>query len=219
MNVFSNRQRGWTVIGAMAGVVIVLLGIVFLVDGDQPPQTTPGAAPTVSSTTPSTTVTLPSASGPSLTNPTTPPASSPTAKVMMVKIYFNDDPDDPTHVAQVERTVPWSPRVATAAVGQLLAGPTAAERNAGYYSWFSSATAGMLRSVRVTNGVAYVDFQDFSRIIPNASTSHGCAELMAELDTTLKQYPTVKSTVYSFNGDVDAFYLWLQLTPPTGNRG
>jgi spore germination protein GerM len=217
MNV-SNRQRAWTVIGAAAGVVIVLLGILFLVDGDRP-QTTPGAAPTVSSTTPSPTVTLPSVSGPSLTNPTTPATSSPTAKVMTVKIYFNDDPDDPTHVLPVERTVPWSPQVATAAVGQLLAGPTAAERNAGYYSWFSSATAGMLRSVRVTNGVAYVDFQDFSRIIPNASTSHGSAELMAELDSTLKQYPTVESTVYSFNGDVDAFYLWLQLTPPTGTRG
>jgi hypothetical protein len=64
-----------------------------------------------------------------------------------------------------------------------------------------------------------VDFRDFSGIIPNASSSFGSAALMAELDGTLKQFSSVRSTVYSFDGNVDAFYLWLQLTPPTTDQG
>jgi Sporulation and spore germination len=100
--------------------------------------------------------------------------------------------------------------VATAALRQLLAGPTATERGNGYWSFFSDATATMLRGVRIANGVARADFADFSRIIPNASSSSGSAALLAELDATLKQFGTVRTTVYSFNGDVAAFYEWLQ---------
>ncbi len=29
------------------------------------------------------------------------------------------------------------------------------------------------------------------------------------MDGTLKQFSSVRSTVYSFDGNVDAFYLWL----------
>lgn len=84
---------------------------------------------------------------------------------------------------------------------------------------FLPATGQLLRSVRIANGVAHVDFHDFSKVIPNATSSFGSAALLAELDGTLTQFGTVRSTVYSFEGDVDAFYLWLQLTPPTGDRG
>jgi hypothetical protein len=106
--------------------------------------------------------------------------------------------------------------VATAALNQLLAGPTSAERAAGYWSVFSSRTAGVLRSVRIGNGVGNVDFRDFSEIIPNASSSTGSAVLMSELDATLKQFGTVRTTVYSFDGKVAPFYEWLQLSPPVG---
>jgi hypothetical protein len=37
--------------------------------------------------------------------------------------------------------------------------------------------------------------------------------LLAELDATLKQFPTIKGTLYAFDGDVPAFYTWLQLGP------
>lgn len=196
MNIFGNRKTTWTVIGALAAVVIVAAGVLILVVG-QRQAATPGAQPPPSS-----------------------PTGSPAADTMTLEVYFHrGKADDPDAVVPVERTVPTTEKVATAALEELLAGPTGAELKAGYWSLFNSATAGMLRDVRVANGVAHADFRDFSAIIPNASTSFGSTALMAELDSTLRQFPTVRSTVFSFNGDVRAFYSWLQLAPPFATPG
>jgi spore germination protein GerM len=116
-------------------------------------------------------------------------------------------------VLPLRRTV-QAPSVLTGALRQLLRGPTAAERRHGYGGWFSSRTAGLLRAVKVSRGVAYVDFADFSRIVPNASSSCGSALLLAQLDRTATQFPTVRRALYSFDGSRRAFYEWLQLSPP-----
>ncbi len=100
------------------------------------------------------------------------------------------------------------------ALEELLAGPTPDEEDDGYTSWFSQQTAGTLRSADAEAGVAHVDFFDFSRTIPGASTSCGSAALLAQLDRTVEQFPEVLRAVYSFEGDVEAFYHWLQLAPP-----
>lgn len=169
--------------------------------------------------------TTPNASGPPSTSasnpsgPTTPPPSprtgatapAPSHAQMTVKVFFHKGET----VVAVRRTVPRSAKVATVALNQLLAGPTKAERDAGYWSFFSAQTAKALRGVEVREGVAHADFANFSRVIPNASSSAGSAALLAELDNTLKQFATVRSTVYSFDGDVVAFYEWLQMAPPT----
>ena len=98
---------------------------------------------------------------------------------------------------------------------QLLAGPTAAEEAQGLHSWFSAGTAGMLRSVSIEGGVARVDFDPALRsAIPNASASCGSALLLAQLDATIGQFEGVDRAVYSFDGDVDAFYQWLQMVSP-----
>lgn len=150
---------------------------------------------------------------PGTATPGTPPSA--TAEMMTVKVFFHKGSrNDPAHVTAVTRTVPRTAQAATASLTQLLAGPTAAERNAGYWSFFSDRTARMLRSVRIASGVGYADFQDFSKVIPNASSSFGSAALMAELDATFTQFSSVRSTRYSFNGDVSAFYEWLQMAPP-----
>lgn len=151
--------------------------------------------------------------------PTSSPAqtsTSPGGETTNLAVYFHRGaPDDPRKVVAVPRSVPKTVAVATAALNELLPGPTAEERASGHWSIFVPETAKTLKSVRVENGVAYADFADFRKIIPNASSSFGSASLLAELDTTLQQFPTVKSTVYSFNGDVAAFYEWLQLSPPS----
>ena len=100
------------------------------------------------------------------------------------------------------------------ALAQLLAGPTADEEAQGLESWFSADTEGMLNSVVIEGGVAEVDFADFSGIIPNASSSCGSASLLAQLDSTVLQFPEVDEVVYSFDGDRAAFYEWLQLSAP-----
>lgn len=117
-------------------------------------------------------------------------------------------------VYPLRRTV-TTPAVLTGAMRALLAGPTTAERRRGFDGWFSSKTADKLRTVRVRDGVAYVDFSDFRRVIPNASSSCGSALLLAQLDNTARQFPSVRRAVYSFNGDRRAFYEWLQREPPT----
>lgn len=101
------------------------------------------------------------------------------------------------------------------ALAQLLAGPTPAEAAQGLGSWFSPATAGMLRSVVIEQGVARVDFDPaLASTIPNASASCGSALLLAQLDATVGQFGTADRVIYSLGGDVDAFYGWLQLTTP-----
>jgi hypothetical protein len=72
----------------------------------------------------------------------------------------------------------------------------------------------MLRGVRVERGVAYVDFRDLRRVIPNASSSCGSALLLAQLDRTVTQFPTVRRGVYSIAGSRRTFYEWLQLSSP-----
>ena len=110
------------------------------------------------------------------------------------------------------RVYPTTTAVLRTALDQLLAGPTAAERSAGLTSWFSSATATYLVRVTLASGVATVDFTDLRPVIPNASTSAGAHMLLAQLDATVFQYPTVHSVLYRINGSCEAFGDWLQLS-------
>jgi hypothetical protein len=100
------------------------------------------------------------------------------------------------------------------AMAQLVAGPTPNEEAMGLRSWFSGATAGMVNSVFLEDGTALIDFDDFSRLIPNASSSCGSASLLAQLDRTALQFEGADRVIYSFDGDRAAFYEWLQLSAP-----
>ena len=136
------------------------------------------------------------------------------AATARVKVFFpRGDLVDCSRVHSRYRRV-RAPGVLRGALTELLRGPTAAERLQGYDGWFSRRTAGRLNSVRLSGGVAHVDFRDFRKIIPNASTSCGSALLLAQLDRTALQFPTVRRAVYSFDGSVRRFYEWLQLSPP-----
>ena len=68
----------------------------------------------------------------------------------------------------------------------------------------------------IVRGVAYVDFRDFRNTIGGASTTCGGAMLLAQLDRTVTQFPTVRRAIYSLDGDRAAFYGWLQGSPPAG---
>jgi hypothetical protein len=141
--------------------------------------------------------------------------TSPAATSVPVRIYAprGDLGQRCDRVLPLRRSV-LAPAVLTNALRALLRGPTRAERRHGYGGWFSTGTAGMLRSVAIVRGTARVDFRDFSRVVPNASSSCGSALLLAQLDRTATQFPTVRRAVYSFDGSVRAFYEWLQRSPP-----
>ncbi|MBA3621883.1 MAG: GerMN domain-containing protein [Euzebyales bacterium] len=131
-----------------------------------------------------------------------------------VQVYFGvEGKRDCTSTRAYERQVE-APAVARGALQALLAGPTRQERAQGATSFFSADTANLLNIVTITEGTARVDFDDRFGDINNASTSCGSEQLLSELDKTVKQFPTVDRTIYSLDGDVAAFYLWLQRVPP-----
>lgn len=118
-----------------------------------------------------------------------------------------------SEVVPVKRQVRKTQAVATAALIELLKGPTAREEARGLASFFSSETADLLRSVRVEDGVAYVDLEDIVGI-SNVSTSCGSTYFLSQMDATLKQFPTIKKTVYATAGSPESFYTFLQRVCP-----
>jgi hypothetical protein len=136
---------------------------------------------------------------------------------MTVRVFFHEQApapeSDPGRVVPVSRTVPRSPKVATAALNELRRGAHHPRTGGRLLVVLLRRHGGMLRGVRVTGGTGFADFRDFRRLLPNATSSYGSTALLAELDDTLKQFPTIKGTSYAFNGDVPAFYSWLQLVP------
>ncbi len=137
-------------------------------------------------------------------------------QTMTVRVYFgnsrlnpNIDPCD--RVFPVTRTVPRSARVATVALEQLLAGPTQSESAQGYISHFSERTRAALIRVRVGRGAAYVNLRDIREDINGANTSCGSAQFFAEVENTLKQFPTIRRVFFAFEGDPALFYDWMQI--------
>jgi hypothetical protein len=130
---------------------------------------------------------------------------------MEVTAFFTCDASGDEGLRAVYRSVPASPRVLEASIEALLAGPTAQERSGALGSFFSDATAGMLRSVTVTDGHAVVDLEDLRPVIPNASASAGSVRLLGQLDATVFQFRPVESVEYRLEGSCTDFNEWLQL--------
>jgi spore germination protein GerM len=118
--------------------------------------------------------------------------------------------EDPRPVARQSAAGDAHGRLAAALRG-LLAGPTPAERDAGYVSLFSDQTALALVSVDIgSDGVAVVDFADFRAALTNASTSTGSQILLAQLNATVLQVQEVAAVEYRIHGSCSAFWTWLQ---------
>jgi hypothetical protein len=141
-----------------------------------------------------------------------PPAAQPDRVAVLVHFSAGEE------VAAVERRV-TGPAVLHAALEAQLRGPTAEERAQGLHSFFSEATAGRLRSVALEAGRARVDFENLAGIIPNASTSAGSRQLLAELNATVFQFPGVEEVEYRFDGSCEAFWNFLQGSCTVARRG
>jgi Putative peptidoglycan binding domain/Sporulation and spore germination len=139
-------------------------------------------------------------------------AAGATTDTAEVNVYFTAAGTECDVVEPYARTVA-SPAVLTGALTELLAGPTDEERPT-TATMFSDASAGMLRSVAIRDGVAYVDFADLRQVIPSASSACGSASLLAQLNATTEQFPTVVRSRYSIDGSQATFYNWLQRDVP-----
>lgn len=137
------------------------------------------------------------------------PSPRPGAPTTTVGLFFSPVTlGDCTEVRRVDRAVPATRAVAAAALEALFAGPTEQERAQGA-GGFGPATAGLLRSVRVADGTAFVDLR--ADLFPSwATTSCGMGIFGATTGQTLRQFPTVQDVVYALDGSPRRFTEALQ---------
>jgi len=134
--------------------------------------------------------------------PSTRRAAGATSGTALVQVFFSDrlaDRSDCTPVAPVPRRVP-APAVLRGALVELLEGPTAAEEQVLGPGVLGPETAGLLRAVRLEGGVATVDFSARMLEMGALGTACGSAALVAQLEATTRQFPTVDRAVFSIGG-------------------
>lgn len=136
-------------------------------------------------------------------------------ETMTIKLYFHSDKLDPewdhcNKVYPVTRTIPKTAAVASAALEELLKGPTTEEAKS--FSGFAPPeTNGIVKSVKVKNGAAFVNFTKVVyQQMGNATTSCG-GGLFSMVDATLMQFPTIKKVYYAIEGSTNDFYEWVQV--------
>jgi len=100
-------------------------------------------------------------------------------------------------VFPVSRTVAKTSAVGRAALTGLLAGPTQAERNQGYFTSVNAGTE--LQSLAINDGVAMADFNSYL----NAAGSCRATSIRSQIEQTLKQFPSVTSVIISVDGDAE----------------
>jgi spore germination protein GerM len=138
------------------------------------------------------------------------------AEMMTIKLYFgnerlNPNWDDCNKVFPVTRQIPKTSAVATAALQELFKGTTNEEEAKQYSSFSPQETAGILKSVNVKNGAAYVNFTKcVYEQMGNATSSCG-GGFFAMVDETLYQFPTIKKVYYAIEGNTNDFYEWVQV--------
>jgi hypothetical protein len=110
-----------------------------------------------------------------------------------VSVYFTRGES----VEPVARVVPQVPRIGSAAVEQLLAGPTDAEADADYGTHIPDGTR--LRDLAIVDGVAVVDLS--SEFDAGAST-FGLSLRLAQVACTLDAFVTVDGVRFAIDGQV-----------------
>jgi hypothetical protein len=94
-----------------------------------------------------------------------------------------------------------------------LTGPTDEELEAGYFAFtVEEGDPGQYVGYRVTGSDVQFEFVDFRSDpgMSNASASTASMHLLAELSAVSFQFPVVDSVTFTFDGDCDLFWNWLQ---------
>lgn len=139
------------------------------------------------------------------------------SKTTTIKVYFSNEKlnpniDDCNKVFPVTRKIPKTTAIAKAALEEMFKGTTKDEEAQGYGSIPTSETAGILKSINVKKGAAYVNFTN--RVLEQmgtATTSCGGGQYFGMIEETLTQFPTIKKVYYAVEGNTDEFYEWVQV--------
>ncbi|MFA7295087.1 MAG: GerMN domain-containing protein [Candidatus Paceibacterota bacterium] len=120
---------------------------------------------------------------------------------LTINVYFGNSLKDPeamdcSLVFPVERKIKKTEAVGRAALEELLKGPTAEEKNEGY---FSSINEGVkINSLVIENGVAKADFDE--KLEYQVGGSCRVLAIASQIRQTLKQFSSVNNVIISING-------------------
>ncbi len=103
---------------------------------------------------------------------------------------------DCAKILSAVRVVPQTPAIAKRTIEELLAGPTIGEVSDGMLTIIPSGTK--LNSLIIKNGFATVDFSE--ELIKGVAGSCKVGAIRAQIEETLKQFPTISEVVISVNG-------------------
>ncbi|MCX6721735.1 MAG: GerMN domain-containing protein [Candidatus Staskawiczbacteria bacterium] len=123
-------------------------------------------------------------------------------KTIQVGVFFGNQSlssssaqDECQRVYRSYRYVKETPAVAQAAINELLKGPTDAEMLAGFFTSIPKGSVGKV--IRIVDGQAWVDFNETTE---SGGGSCSMASRVAQIEETLKQFPTVTSVKLYING-------------------
>ena len=139
------------------------------------------------------------------------------SKTTTIKVYFSNEKlnpniDDCNKVYPVTRKIPKTTGIAKAALEEMFKGVTKEEEAKGYGSIPTAESNGILKSINVKNGAAYVNFT--TRVLEQmgtATTSCGGGQYFGMIEKTLTQFPTIKKVYYAVEGNTNEFYEWVQV--------
>lgn len=133
-----------------------------------------------------------------------------------IKLYFLNEKLDPNiedcrAVKPTERVIPKTSAVATAAVREFLKGVNDEEKAKGFVSLDPRETDGILKSVNVKKGIAYVNFNKSVYEKTGTATTSCGGGFFSSIDAILLEFPGVKKVFYAIEGKPADFYDWVQV--------
>jgi len=139
------------------------------------------------------------------------PEESPLQKKEKISLFFSKGDSDCTKVHKIEREIDHYSDALRTALNLLFWGPTEYEKQDGYTSLFSPKTKSILKSIRIVDKIAYVDFRDFREIIPNASASCASQSFISQVTGTIKNYENINKVIFAIDGNPKTFYDFMQI--------
>ena len=126
------------------------------------------------------------------------------AETMTIKVFYGNETLDPEfsvyETFPVQRQIPKTLAAARTALEELLKGPTEKEKAQGFYTSINQGV--VIQKLSIENGVAKIDFS--KQLDFQVAGSARVLAIRAQIEQTLKQFPTVKDVIISINTRTEA---------------
>ena len=137
-------------------------------------------------------------------------------ETMTIKLYFLNEKMNPNlencqDVKPVSRTIPKTKSVARTALEELFKGVNADESAKGYVSLTPAETKGILKSIKIKNKAAYINFNKIVYEQTGTATTSCGGGFFSSIEETLFQFPTIEKVFYAIEGKPADFYDWVQV--------